>query len=114
LARRSYEWVDDDTIAALVVPEGRGLPPPRPPAPIGPSIQDNTDGRTSQVPAIYPLACRPALRGHAPAVGAVSAAPRGPHDRVPDLVASWQLAPAEFRHQVQAFKARTAIRPAGP
>jgi len=54
LARRSYEWVDDDTIAALVVPEGRGLPPPRPPAPIGPSIQDNTDGRTSQVPANLP------------------------------------------------------------
>lgn len=45
----SYEWVDDDSIAALVVPEGRGPPPQRPPAPIGPNVQDNTDGRTSQV-----------------------------------------------------------------
>lgn len=46
---RSYEWVDDDTIAALVVPADRGAPPPQPPAPIGPSILDNTAGRTSQV-----------------------------------------------------------------
>ena len=48
-APRSYEWVDDDTIAALVVPADRGPPPPQPPAPIGPSILDNTAGRTSQV-----------------------------------------------------------------
>ena len=49
-APRSYEWVDDDTIAALVVPADRGPAPPQPPAPIGPSILDNTAGRTSQVP----------------------------------------------------------------
>lgn len=48
-APRSYEWVDDATIAALVVPADRGPPPPQPPAPIGPSILDNTAGRTSQV-----------------------------------------------------------------
>ena len=48
-AVNSYEWVDDDSIAALAVPEGRGPPPQRPPAPIGPNVQDNTDGRTSQV-----------------------------------------------------------------
>jgi hypothetical protein len=64
LARCSYEWVDDDTIAALVVPEGRGPPPPRPPAPIGPSIQDNTDGRTSQVTAVPMRAGRPCAARH--------------------------------------------------
>ena len=44
----SYTWIDDNTIVASVVPEGRGPPPERPPAPIGPQIQDNSDGRTSQ------------------------------------------------------------------
>ena len=44
----SYTWVDNDTIIASVVPEGRGPAPERPLAPIGPQIQDNSDGRTSQ------------------------------------------------------------------
>lgn len=45
----SYEWVDDDTIGALVVPAERDALPERPPVPIGPNIQDNTSGKTSQV-----------------------------------------------------------------
>ena len=46
----SYEWVDDDTIGALVIPAERGALPERPPVPIGPNIQDNSSGKTSQVP----------------------------------------------------------------
>lgn len=44
----SYCWLDDDTIIANAVVEGRGPPPPRPLAPIGPKIQDNSEGRRSQ------------------------------------------------------------------
>lgn len=44
----SYCWVDADTIIATVVPEGRGPPPKKPAKPIGPKIQDNSTGRTSQ------------------------------------------------------------------
>ena len=44
----SYEWMDNDTILALTVPQGRGPPPQKPPAPIGPSIQDNTTGESAQ------------------------------------------------------------------
>ncbi|KAK9835947.1 hypothetical protein WJX81_000393 [Elliptochloris bilobata] len=54
-----YEWVDDDTIAALVVPADRGLPPQQPPAPIGPNIQDNTAGRTSQARTYPDLLANP-------------------------------------------------------
>ena len=42
-------WVDNDTIGALVIPPERGSPPEKPPVPIGPNIQDNTSGKTSQV-----------------------------------------------------------------
>lgn len=45
----SYIWVDDDTIGALVIPEGRGAAPEKLPIPIGPNIQDNSSGKTSQV-----------------------------------------------------------------
>lgn len=44
----SYLWVDDDTIAALVVPEGRGEAPAKPPAPPGPRISSNLEGSVSQ------------------------------------------------------------------
>ena len=49
----SYEWVDNDTIGALVIPAERGALPERPPVPIGPNVQDNTSGKTSQVPAAH-------------------------------------------------------------
>lgn len=42
-------WVDNDTIGAVVIPPGRGPPPEKPLVPIGPNIQDNTSGKTSQV-----------------------------------------------------------------
>lgn len=45
----SYMWVDNDTIGAVVIPPGRGQPPEKPLVPIGPNIQDNTSGKTSQV-----------------------------------------------------------------
>lgn len=44
----SYNWIDDDTIIANVIPENRGDPPVRPLAPIGPKIEDNSDGKLSQ------------------------------------------------------------------
>ena len=44
----SYTWVDDDTIIAAVIPEGRGPPLPKPLAPIGPRIEDNVTGKKSQ------------------------------------------------------------------
>ncbi len=42
-------WVDNDTIGALVILPERGAPPEKPPVPIGPNIQDNSSGKTSQV-----------------------------------------------------------------
>lgn len=44
----SYTWVDNDVIVANVIPEGRGPPPDRPLAPIGPKIQDNSYGVKAQ------------------------------------------------------------------
>lgn len=44
----SYEWIDNDTIVATVIPESFGQAPPRPPVPQGPKIQDNSDGKKSQ------------------------------------------------------------------
>lgn len=41
--------MDDDTIGVLLIPSDRGDLPARPPVPIGPNIQDNTSGKTSQV-----------------------------------------------------------------
>eukprot|EP00884_Botryococcus_braunii_P016558 jgi/Botrbrau1/3586/Bobra.0078s0038.1 len=41
-------WLDNDTLLALVVPPERGPRPQPPPFPIGPKVQDNTDGRVSQ------------------------------------------------------------------
>lgn len=39
-----YTWIDEDTILANVIPEGAQSPPPRPPAPTGPRIQENATG----------------------------------------------------------------------
>jgi hypothetical protein len=44
----SYEWVDDDTICASVLPQDLGPPPTKPATPFGPRIEDNSDGKTSQ------------------------------------------------------------------
>ncbi|KIY94927.1 hypothetical protein MNEG_13035 [Monoraphidium neglectum] len=44
----SYSWVDDTTIVACCIPEGVSSPPQRPPAPLGPKVQDNTAARKSQ------------------------------------------------------------------
>ena len=44
----SYNWVDDETIVACVLPPGVGDPPPRPRAPLGPKIEDNSSGKKSQ------------------------------------------------------------------
>ena len=52
---RSYMWVDDDTIGAVVIPEGRAPPPEKPLIPIGPNIQDNSSGKISQVCLLTPL-----------------------------------------------------------
>ncbi|KAK9828809.1 hypothetical protein WJX72_002171 [[Myrmecia] bisecta] len=43
-----YVWVDNDTIIATVVPRDVGPPPARPPVPVGPKIQDNTEGKLAQ------------------------------------------------------------------
>ncbi|GAB4818840.1 hypothetical protein N2152v2_005886 [Parachlorella kessleri] len=43
-----YNWVDDETIVACVLPPGVGDPPPRPRAPLGPKIEDNSSGKKSQ------------------------------------------------------------------
>lgn len=44
----SYSWIDDATIVACCVPEGAAPPPERPPAPLGPKVQDNTAARKAQ------------------------------------------------------------------
>ncbi len=46
--KRSYEWIDSDTIVAAVVPQGMPAPPPAPPVPLGPVIQDNAGGPAAQ------------------------------------------------------------------
>lgn len=43
-----YDWVDGNTIIASVLPHNLGPPPPQPLAPLGPRIEDNSDGRSSQ------------------------------------------------------------------
>ena len=45
---RSYHWLDEDTIVTLVLPQGRGDPPVKPPAPIGPTVSSNLEGAVSQ------------------------------------------------------------------
>ena len=44
----SYNWVDDETIVACVIPPGTGEPPAKPRAPLGPKIEDNSSGKKSQ------------------------------------------------------------------
>ena len=44
----SYHWLDEDTIATFVLPQGRGEPPPKPPAPIGPVVSSNLEGAVTQ------------------------------------------------------------------
>lgn len=43
-----YGWLDDDTIIALLVPEGRGTAPSKPRIPPGPKVQDNSSGSKAQ------------------------------------------------------------------
>lgn len=43
-----YVWLDDDTIVASVIPEGRGEAPAEPAVPVGPKISDNSSGSKSQ------------------------------------------------------------------
>lgn len=43
-----YDWVDEDTIVAAIVPPGLGPAPRRPITPMGPKIEDNSSGRKSQ------------------------------------------------------------------
>jgi hypothetical protein len=43
-----FEWLDDDTLVAAVVPDGRGERPKPPAVPVGPKVSDNADGRTSK------------------------------------------------------------------
>lgn len=43
-----YTWVDDDNIIVAAIPDNHGPPPPKPPMPLGPRIEDNTDGKKSQ------------------------------------------------------------------
>lgn len=44
-----YDWIDDTTIIASVVPEdAMSTPPAKPLAPLGPRIEDNSDGKSSQ------------------------------------------------------------------
>jgi hypothetical protein len=43
-----YEWLDDNSIVAYVIPRGRGAPPDTPSVPVGPKISDNSTGKKSQ------------------------------------------------------------------
>jgi hypothetical protein len=43
-----YDWLDDDTIVAAVIPSGRGAEPVAPTVPGGPKISDNSSGKKSQ------------------------------------------------------------------
>eukprot|EP00892_Ulva_mutabilis_P002989 jgi/Ulvmu1/12691/UM094_0049.1 len=43
-----YVWLDDDTLVASVIPEGRGDAPAAPAVPVGPKISDNSSGSKSQ------------------------------------------------------------------
>jgi dipeptidyl aminopeptidase/acylaminoacyl peptidase len=45
----SYSWVNDTTLIAAVVPEEGMEAPAKPTIPIGPRIEDNSEGRESQV-----------------------------------------------------------------
>lgn len=44
----SYSWLDDNTLAACVVPSDRAVRPARPPTPRGPRVQTNTGGVVAQ------------------------------------------------------------------
>lgn len=44
----SYEWIDNDTIVATVIPDNIGQAPSKPQVPLGPKIQDNKVGKKSQ------------------------------------------------------------------
>ena len=43
-----YDWLDDDTIVAAVIPSTRGEPPEAPAVPLGPKVSDNSSGKKSQ------------------------------------------------------------------
>lgn len=60
-----YVWLDDDTLIASVIPEGRGEAPAAPAVPVGPKISDNSSGSKSQA-RTYPdllkvCACPPVV-----------------------------------------------------
>ncbi len=38
----SYDWIDEDTIVAAIVPPGLGAPPRKPITPLGPKIEAST------------------------------------------------------------------------
>ena len=44
----TYSWVDDDTLVAAVIPEGRGPAPREALQPFGPTVQENLGGTKSQ------------------------------------------------------------------
>lgn len=43
-----FVWLDDDTLVASIIPEGRGEAPTAPAVPVGPKISDNSSGSKSQ------------------------------------------------------------------
>lgn len=45
----SYSWVDDTTLIAAVVPDEGMAPPYKSDIPVGPRIEDNSEGRESQM-----------------------------------------------------------------
>ncbi|KAK9816189.1 hypothetical protein WJX74_001254 [Apatococcus lobatus] len=42
-----FTWIDKDLIAATFIPEDRGEPPAKPLVPIGPRVEDNSEGKTA-------------------------------------------------------------------
>ena len=43
----SFTWIDKGLIAATFIPENQGEPPAKPLVPIGPRVEDNSEGRTA-------------------------------------------------------------------
>ncbi|GMH40490.1 hypothetical protein BSKO_08394 [Bryopsis sp. KO-2023] len=45
---QDYSWLDDETVVVFSVPMDHGAPPQRPIAPVGPTVQDNSNGKKAQ------------------------------------------------------------------